>query len=478
MAKKGEKRSCGPAGATSSSRKRPAPPQDLDRSPKDAGRAVASPDSEDTIHFVDVNSNEQPSAAEAEEGASSGADGVRSSTRTGPSSSASSAPEPARPAQAHHEQWETATPEEPAGPPPPFSIQELQQRVRCIVLTSPGKAVVSGERTIAGPPAIGLGIDLLAAIAKVFKSRSKDESKAMWGKVSQEETIGYALADILGYPAITAGEARTLGDPVRKRCNAAELQEKADLKEARRLPAGPAREKAIAVASSKIRDAVMKDLPLPVARGKSKLSASVVRALPAVPVSAADPAHVPEPAPKHGPTSKRFTGAMATRRAQLRREYTNAVCTCAEHGQPHVRGREYRSPDFVEHSMFCRMWHCYAYEAGASCCEVIIGDTVEEMHIGAPCDCLTDAFDFTLAPEDLNHHHVRGHVTEFGVPDRLGKRQRCAHTRLGEWGCRYCGISPCPGGRYLSMCPDRLTAKGQFRGDVAPRGSWMAEWRD
>ena len=112
---------------------------------------------------------------------------------------------------------------------------------------------------------------------------------------------------------------------------------------------------------------------------------------------------------------------------------------------------------------------------------MIVGETVEEMRIGDPCDCIARVPEFDPDyddPEFTNFHCVRDHVTEFGVPDRLGKRQRCAHTRLGEWGCRYCGISPCPGGRYLSMCPDRLTAKGQFRGDVAPRGSWMVEWRD
>ena len=144
-----------------------------------------------------------------------------------------------------------------------------------------------------------------------------------------------------------------------------------------------------------------------------------------------------------------------------------------------------KSLDFVEHSMFCRMWHCYmyAYEAGASCCEVIIGDTVEEMRMfGVPCDCLADAFDFSLTPEDLNHHHVRGHTTEFGVrPDRLGKRQRCNHLDLRHWGmvgCDYCCVSPCPGGCYLTMCPDRLTHKGEFRGDLAPAGLWASGWRD
>ena len=178
----------------------------------------------------------------------------------------------------------------------------------------------------------------------------------MWVKVSSEETIGYVFANLLGYPLIDAGEARTLGDPVRKRSNAAEQQDKADLKEARRRPAGPARDQAVAAASAAVRNAVMENLPLPAARGKSKLSASVVRALPAVPVSAADPAPAPAPAPKHGPTSKRFTVAMAQRRAQLRREYSNACCTCAAAGAPfHNVHARVKSRDFVARSMFCRM---------------------------------------------------------------------------------------------------------------------------
>ena len=338
-----------------------------------------------------------------------------------------------------------------------------------MLLTAPGKVVASNQRSVAGPPATGLGIDLVAAVATVFKARSKDEKAAMWGKVSQEETIGYVLADLLGYPVIDAGEARTLGDPVRKRSNAAEQQEKADLKEARRRPAGPARDQAVAVASAAVRNPVMRDLPLPAVRGKTKLSASVMRALPSVPVSAADPAPASAPAPKHGPTSRRFTEAMARRRAQLRREYCNVVCTCAEHGQPfHNVQAGVKSPDFVEHSMFCRMWHCYAYEA--RCCEVIVGDTVDTMHIGAPCECIEGAFDpYADDMRSENARYVRGHVDEYGKPDRP-----CRYG--GELTCHCCGCY----GRYVPTCPYRQHAvTGEIRGDdwYEMQGERRGEWR-
>ena len=175
-----------------------------------------------------------------------------------------------------------------------------------MVITMSGKVVESKLRTCKGPPLSGLCIDLVGAVSTVFRARSKEEKAAMWAKVSQEETIGYVLGDLLDHPPLSAGEARTLGNVVRQRAGAAEQKEKADVKEARRLPTGPVREKAVAAASSAVHDAAMEGLPLPAARSKSKLSASVIRALPAAPVSAADPAlaptPAPTPAPKHGPT--------------------------------------------------------------------------------------------------------------------------------------------------------------------------------
>ena len=260
MPPRGKKRRGAPICEVQDGRSRPASPHNLEEPPEDAGRAVAAVGSVDNIPVVGVHWNEQLSAAVAEEGASRGRSSTRSADQTGPSSSASSAPEAARPAEAGDEQWDAAAPEGSDGLPAPFSDQELQQRVRVMLLTAPGKVVASNQRSVAGPPATGLGIDLVAAVATVFKARSKDEKAAMWGKVSQEETIGYVFADLLGYPLIDAGEARTLGDPVRKRSNAAEQQEKADLKAARRRPAGPARDQAVAAASAAVRNAVMENL--------------------------------------------------------------------------------------------------------------------------------------------------------------------------------------------------------------------------
>ena len=95
------------------------------------------------------------------------------------------------------------------------SSVELQQRVHVMVITMPGKVVASKLRTCKGPPLSGLCIDLVAAVSKVFRARSKEEKAAMWAKVSQEETIGYVLGDHLDHPPLSAGEARTLGNTCR-----------------------------------------------------------------------------------------------------------------------------------------------------------------------------------------------------------------------------------------------------------------------
>ena len=89
-------------------------------------------------------------------------------------------------------------------------------------------------------------IDLVGAVNKMSRARSKEE-KAMWAKVFQEESrpSGYVLGELLDHPPLSAGEARTLGNVVRQRAGRAEQTEKADVKEARRLPTGPVREKAV-----------------------------------------------------------------------------------------------------------------------------------------------------------------------------------------------------------------------------------------
>jgi hypothetical protein len=184
----------------------------------------------------------------------------------------------------------------------------------------------------------------------VFKHRSKDEKDAMWGKVSQEESIGYVICDMLDYPElINAGEARELGDISRKRGNAAELKEQSEVKDAGRRVAGAARQAAVATARKKVLDAEMEGLPLPEkAPRKRTFTASVVRALPSAPAPSA------EPAPKHGPTSQRAKLAgdrLKAAKTRVRRRHINARCTCAEFGEPfHNEFAGVKSREFVEHA--------------------------------------------------------------------------------------------------------------------------------
>ena len=439
---------------------------------EDAGRATIPAAAIQDLATTSFGANEGSNQRHADEDASSGADGLRSASCHGLSSSASSAPEAARPAQADGEQEQDAAAKDGLAAPAAMTQTMLEERTRRMVLKEPGKVFASDIDMLAKEPTTGLVITLQAAIKAVYKARSKAEKAAMWGRVSQEETLGYVLADVLGYPLLDAGKARDLGDIARKRSNAADLQEKADVKVARRLPTGETREKAIVEATSAVYSVVMEDLPLPAAGNRRRLAPSIVRALPPVPVSAADPVRAKEPAPKHGPSSIRFTDRMAKRRKQLRREYCNASCTCAEAGEPfHNVQAGVKSRDFEEHSMFCRMWHCYTYEAFPECCEVIRGDTAEAMHIGGPCWCIDKVFLDDFEEENSeNARYVRGHVDEYGNMDRPGRYG-------GALSCDCC----CEYGRYVPMCPYREHAvTGELRGDdvYEMRGEKRGEWRD
>ena len=77
---------------------------------------------------------------------------------------------------------------------------------------------------------------------------------------------------------------------------------------------------------------------------------------------------------------------MAECRARIRADWSNDACGCGDVGE-----LEPGDPNFVEHSMFCPIFKCYAYEIG--CCDPDIrGETVQLMRAhNRPCNCIRHA---------------------------------------------------------------------------------------
>ena len=316
------------------------------------GRGLATPKTMEAPSGIGAFIEEDVPAQGTPLGASSGLNGERSASPSATPRSSTSLLSPALAAQADNPEPQTGCEEhseELAG----ACQADVEARVRKMVLSPEkptGTVVASGMGAAARIVTNGFVITIMKAVREVFKHRSKDEKDAMWGKVSQEESIGYVICDMLDYPElINAGEARELGDISRKRGNAAELKEQSEVKDAGRRVAGAARQAAVATARKKVLDAEMEGLPLPEkASRKRTFSASVVRALPSAPAPSA------EPAPKHGPTSQRAKLAgdrLKAAKTRVRRRHINARCTCAEFGEPfHNEFAGVKSREFVEHA--------------------------------------------------------------------------------------------------------------------------------
>ena len=84
-------------------------------------------------------------------------------------------------------------------------------------------------------------------------------------------------------------------------------------------------------------------------------------------------------------------GPMHLIENRLTRPYINGVCTCGVGGSPSVSTED-------RHSMFCKLYKCYSYEA--SCCEGIEGRVIAPRSKDDPTmirwwdrDCIEYAFD-------------------------------------------------------------------------------------
>ena len=175
--------------------------------------------------------------------------------------------------------------------------------------------------------------------------------------------------------------------------------------------------------------------------------------------------------------SKFLTSVQAQQRAELlrKRPYINGICTCGVGGSPSASNED-------RHSMFCKLYKCYSYEA--SCCEgrVIAPRSKDDptMISWWDCDCIEYAFDplYDLGgefAESLLRRARRctpGHRDEDGFVDRPGGRALHCNCECGYLG-----------GPYIPMCPFRPHGvTGLARGDMYPRlraawgfrGGW--EW--
>ena len=155
---------------------------------------------------------------------------------------------------------------------------------------------------------------------------------------------------------------------------------------------------------------------------------------------------------------------QAQQKASIMARYSNAACSCADLGCPTPS-----DADFVDHSMFCQIHKCYAYEVG--CCDgrVISVDENGDMQHCWDCNCVEYAFPPGIPelPDRVwnERRHVRGRRGDIGWPECPGGRSLV------------CSCCDAPGGPYVPLCPFRRHAgTGLCRGDLyaSLRRMWNA----
>ena len=136
------------------------------------------------------------------------------------------------------------------------------------------------------------------------------------------------------------------------------------------------------------------------------------------------PTPVPTPAPNPKPRAQ-ISHADKLRRAKILRDHDNSRCSCAKVGMlaPGDAG-------FVDHSMFCQIYGCYAYEVG--CCDPDIRrrapDHKCEEACNLPCYCLEPAFPWPYCPASRRE---RFRPSVIGHPDMLLSEWRAAQVGRG-----------------------------------------------
>jgi hypothetical protein len=379
---------------------------------------------------------------------SEGADRRASSARSshGSPSSAASQPTPLASAAAHSSP-EAAT----------SLLASLLERLERMLMAGGGAPVRSGMEKLADTPSAVLVYYIDQAANDFFDKHGVEAVQKSAGVVDREEARALLLLDALGEPLLPAQELSSSGRPCGRQ-----------LGESVRLAAGRLDKAAVTAATL----AAQPDVELAIlAECVAVARAPPRRKRPSTP--AEPPA---EPAPKHGPRSKRAREdgvRLRQSKTRVRKAHINSRCSCAAVGEPfHDELAGVKSRDFVEHHMFCPMWHCYSYEIG--CCEPnYIYECIDGEEVPVeiePCACLGDAFDELVEPRNItwNSRYMRGRFDECGWLERPGPSAL-------KGSCWCCGFP----GRYVPLCLEKRNAgTGERRGDELyfARGEEWGAW--
>ena len=327
-----------------------------------------------------------------------------------------------------------------------------------------GKRNAKAKLKAISPKTNALYVNAKAAVDKFFKARGYDPRRPAYVKeklgyaLDQYEAIAYTTTRAMGYPLLSPEEAKTIG----KRCNNLLTPLEKRLKEMRKRGARAAAERTALLAAPAA-------LNLEMPKRKAPEPVEPAPAPPVPPAPSVDSPPPPAPAPAVAsvpPRAWQLSHAQKLKRRRILNEWSNDACTCGV------------AP---EHSMFCQIYRCYAYEVG--CCDPDICPRMScgEWEIGKPdqCICIEDVFHPPEWEDDCSHLRFRPWVDRYGRRpqfwDRESERYRSVGVSFGMRACTRCLDGCGLPGTYVSLCPFQLDAAGnpKDRRLVFDGGCWQ-----
>ena len=306
-------------------------------SPSVAGRAIATPSTVEVPVGMRPIGETPMNLGTTSEGADRRASSARSSH--GSPSSAASQPTPLASAAAHSSP-EAAT----------SLLASLLERLERMLMAGGGAPVRSGMEKLADTPSAVLVYYIDQAANDFFDKHGVEAVQKSAGVVDREEARALLLLDALGEPLLPAQElsssgrpcGRQLGESVRLAAGRLDKKVKAAVKAAGRVKGGSGK---AAVTAATL--AAQPDVELAIlAECVAVARAPPRRKRPSTP--AEPPA---EPAPKHGPRSKRAREdgvRLRQSKTRVRKAHINSRCSCAAVGEPfHDELAGVKSRDFV-----------------------------------------------------------------------------------------------------------------------------------
>ena len=374
---------------------------------------------------------------------------------------------PAQPEAGHEE----ATEEIPSAEEP----LRLQQRMDIMFSGQTGAPIASGDtRALATEPTLGLVRDIVLLVDNLpdvlFDPHVPHRP---CGVLDRYEASGMLLGDALGYPLLPRGKdsiSQKLGKAMKKIPGEIPGKQAAAKKVAKRK-GGDAEAAAAAVLHQPVKLTALpakEDVPPQPPPQPPPASSPAPSPAPQEPVPTSLRVRVP-PRPLHLRKRPSLTRKERHQRQRILNEWDNSACECAELGEP-TPG----TSGFVEHSMFCPIFKCYAYEVG--CCGPHYSRHAELLR-PKPCRCICEAFEDE--PRDPPGKRFRQSVDRYGL--RNPELPQPFFPSFDEDGAfdgwmsctgsvyertRCCGCCGQPG-TYVPQCPRRLYAgMGPLRGDM------------